>query len=248
MSLRRRSAWVSCLVIVSWLPAARDVAGDEPEGLRISKPVVCTKILGFADIEPLPEATLTADDKLTIYYEPSGYTIERTKDGFRAMFAQDGRIRKKGGRDSLWKKAPMFEYEAKSETPPYRVYMRSDLSIKGLPPVEYEIDLTLHDRLAKGMSAMRTVAFKVVLPKEGGGRRRGEGEEQEAECGSEEIGVKRRVVGRLGPPSAWPISLSILKLPAGPTSFQQAWKIGRLRKDASGQGWHPARVPWGRSP
>lgn len=138
---------------------------DDPPGLRMSKPVACAKVHGFADFEPLPGASLTADDKLTVYYEPSGYTIEKTKDGFRALFSQDGRIRKKGGKDALWQKAPMFEYEAKNSVPPYRVYMRSDFALKGLPPGDYELDLTLHDRLAKATRVMKTVAFKVVPPK-----------------------------------------------------------------------------------
>lgn len=150
-------------VLVALAPAPS--RGDDPPGLRMSKPIVCAKVLGFADVEPLPEATLTADDKLTVYYEPSGYTIEPTKEGYHALFAQDGRLRKKGGKDVLWQKMPMFEYEAKNTAPPYRVYMRTDLSLKGLPPGEYELDLTLHDRLAKGARAMRTVEFRIVRAK-----------------------------------------------------------------------------------
>ncbi|HEY2156311.1 MAG TPA: hypothetical protein VGH33_11825 [Isosphaeraceae bacterium] len=133
----------------------------------MSKPVAVTKIHGFAAFEPLPDATLTADDKLMVYYEPTGYVIERTKDGFRALLAQDGKLRKKGRKEALWQKAPMFEFEAKDATQPYRVYMRTDLAIKGLPPGEYELDLTLHDKLAKGAHAVRTVEFKVVAAKEG---------------------------------------------------------------------------------
>ncbi len=60
----------------------------------------------------------------------------------------------------------MFEYEAKDATQPYRLYMRTDLAIKGLPPGEYELDLTLHDKLAKGSGTTRTVEFKVVPAKE----------------------------------------------------------------------------------
>jgi hypothetical protein len=159
----------------------------------MSKPVVCSKVHGFASFEPLPDASLTADDKLTVYYEPQGYTIERTKDGFRALFAQDGRLRKKGSKDALWQKAPMFEYEAKSESPPYRVFMRSDLAIKGLPPGDYELDLTLHDRLAKdkGAKVTRTVEFKVVLPQ--GEAKDGEGGVKSAEpkAGKRQAGGQR---------------------------------------------------------
>jgi hypothetical protein len=138
---------------------------DAPPGLRMSKPVACAKVHGFASFEPLPGASLTSDEKLTVYYEPSGYAIEKTKDGFRALFSQDGRIRKKGGKDALWQKAPMFEYEAKNSVPPYRIYMRSDFALKGLPPGDYELDLTLHDRLTEGTHVMKTLAFKIVPPR-----------------------------------------------------------------------------------
>jgi hypothetical protein len=151
---------------------------DEPEELAMSKPVAVIKIHGFASFEPLPEATLTADDKLMVYYEPTGYTVERTKDGFRALLAQDGKLRKKGRKEALWQKAPMFEYEAKDATQPYRLYMRTDLAIKGLAPGEYELDLTVHDQLAKGSGTTRTVAFKVVPAKEG----KAPGEEPSAEA------------------------------------------------------------------
>jgi hypothetical protein len=153
--------WVIPAILLA--PTARSLAFDEkPDALTMTKPVLCLKVHGFASFEPLPAATLTADDKMMVYYEPSGYKIERTKDGYRASFAQDGRIRKKGSKDPIWKKEKMIEYEPKSMTPPYRIFMRSDLSIKGLPPGDYELDLVLHDQLAKDASATRTVAFKVV--------------------------------------------------------------------------------------
>jgi hypothetical protein len=161
------------MTIRGWLALAASLAAlhvavgaDEPAGLRMSEPVVVAKIRAFAEFEAVPDATLTPDDKLMVYYEPTGYTIERTKDGFRAVLAQDGRLRKKGRKDAIWQKAPMFEYPAKSATPPYQLYMRTDMSIKALPPGDYELDLTVHDRLAKGMHATRTVEFKVVPTKE----------------------------------------------------------------------------------
>jgi hypothetical protein len=174
---------IACLVALVSVPSR----ADDPPRLAMSKPVVCAKIVGFADVQPLPDATLTADDKLTVYYEPSGYTIEKTKDGFHALFAQDGRLRKKGGKDALWQKSPMFEYDAKNKVPPYQIYMRTDLSLKGLPPGDYELDLTLHDRLAKGTKVLRTVGFKVVPAKEAsadgekGAKGKSQGEKQRAE-------------------------------------------------------------------
>ncbi len=183
---------LALLVSVFPIPSPPTVSADDPPELTMSKPIVCAKILGFANVEPLPDASLTADDKLTVYYEPSGYKIEQTRDGYHAVFAQDGRLRKKGGKDALWQKAPMFEYEAKAVTAPERVYMRSDLSIKGLPPGEYELDLTLHDRLAKGGRVMKTVGFKVVPDKgeEGGGAPKADGKKRKAGEGAKGAGVK----------------------------------------------------------
>jgi hypothetical protein len=153
--------WILPAILLA-LAARTHADDDKPDGLNMTKPVLCLKVHGFASFEPLPDATLTADDKMMVYYEPSGYKIEKTKDGYRASFAQDGRIRKKGSKDAIWKKEKMIEYEPKSMTPPYRIFMRSDLSIKGLPPGDYELDLVLHDQLAKDASTTRTVAFKVV--------------------------------------------------------------------------------------
>ncbi len=155
----------ACLLILASLVVS-PARSDEPEGLAMSKPVAVTKIHGYASFEPLPDATLTADDKLMVYYEPTGYVIEKTKDGFRALLAQDGKLRKKGRKEALWQKTPMFEFEAKDATQPYRLYMRTDLAIKGLAPGEYELDLTVHDKLAKGSGTTRTVEFKVVPARE----------------------------------------------------------------------------------
>jgi hypothetical protein len=152
-----RSRWI-LLSLVGLLGA------DEPASLRMSRPVVVAKIHGFASFEPLPGATLTADDKLMVYYEPSGHTIEPTKDGYRALLTQDGRLRRKGSKDILWQKDEMVRFEPKASMPPLQLFIRTDMAIKGLPPGDYELDLILHDCLAKPRPThtTRTVAFKVV--------------------------------------------------------------------------------------
>jgi hypothetical protein len=140
-------------------------AGKEAEEkpvLRMTKPVVCRKVHGFANFEPIDDPKFTVDDKVTIYYEPGGYTIEPTKTGFRALLIQDGRLRKKGSKDAVWKKDKMFEYEAVSKNRPYQVYLKTDLGLKGLAPGDYELDMTLRDGLAKDVSLMKTVGFTVV--------------------------------------------------------------------------------------
>jgi hypothetical protein len=130
---------------------------------RITKPIIVTKVTGYKDFEASTDNRLTPDDKLTIYYEPTNHIIEKTKDGYRALFAQDGRLRKKGGKTAVWQKEKMFTYEAKNKIPPREIYLKTDMSLKSLPPGEYELDLTLHDGLAKPPAlVMGTVAFEVI--------------------------------------------------------------------------------------
>ncbi len=137
------------------------------EPLGMSQPVACVKIHGFANFEALPDSKLTPDDKLMIYYEPNGHTIERTKTGFRALLSEDGRLRKKGSKDAIWKKEKMFVYEAANTFPPYQIYLKTDVSLKGLPPGDYEIDLTLHDDLAKPDATItKSVGFTIYRPEE----------------------------------------------------------------------------------
>jgi hypothetical protein len=164
---RRQCLAVSAITVFLTLacdPIALGQATDD-ETLRMSKPVLCRKVHGFASFEEWQGATLTADDKLMIYSEPSGHKIEQTREGYRAHLVEDGRIRRKGEKATLWKKENMLEYEAKSKFPPYRIYFRTDVAIKGLPPGDYEIDLTLRDRLSKDdAKVVRTLPFTVVAP------------------------------------------------------------------------------------
>jgi hypothetical protein len=155
-------AVISCAAVAS-------SRGDEPaERLGMTRPVVCRDVHGYADYDERPGAALTADEKLTIYYEPTGQVYEKLAKGYRNVLSQDGRLRKKGSKEVIWKKEPMFEYEAKFEVAPFRLYMRSDVNIKGLPAGDYEFDVTLRDKLSKEKDAKvtRTVEFKVVPPKE----------------------------------------------------------------------------------
>lgn len=163
MSLNR-ARLIACALVAIGFVGAEPTPGES--GLTMSRGVVCGKIHGFAKIEPLPEPKLTPDDKLTIYYEPSGFKTEEAGDGYRAMLVQDGKIRKKGRKEPIWSKEKMFEYEAKSETPPKFIYMRVDVMIKGLTPGDYEFDFVLHDGLAKAARpATQSVSFTVVAAK-----------------------------------------------------------------------------------
>ncbi len=44
---------------------------DEKEPLGMTPAVACKAIEGYEDFEPLPDATLTSDEKLLVYYGPT---------------------------------------------------------------------------------------------------------------------------------------------------------------------------------
>lgn len=134
-------------------------------GLRIVDPVVCKSIEGYEEYEPLPEAAQTSDEKLLVYYRPRGYKIVRRGEEYVAHLAQDGQVRPLGRKKVLLRKANLLDYEAKSGAPPDEIYLRNTFSLKGLPPGEYEYDITLKDLNAEGVIAKESVKFRIVAAK-----------------------------------------------------------------------------------
>jgi hypothetical protein len=134
------------------------------ETLGMSKAVACRSIDGYEDYEPLPEASLTSDEKLLIYYRPLHFRVERAGHRYQAHLTQDGRLRRKGQKAVLSSKDKMLDYGPRSERPFDRLYLRSMVSLKGLKPGEYEFEIILHDRLSNGPPATQTLPFRVVPP------------------------------------------------------------------------------------
>ena len=161
------SAAVYTMLLLATTPCLAQDKKSDKEPLRMTTPVACSKIYGFGSYEALRKPRLTVDDKLVIYYETTGHTIEKTKDGYRSLLSEDGQVRKKGTKDLIWKKEKMFVYEAVNKYPPYQVYLKTDVSLKGLPEGDYEIDLTLKDELTKPAgSVTKSVGFSIYRPEE----------------------------------------------------------------------------------
>lgn len=139
------------------------------EGLTMSRAVACRSITGFENFEILPFATLTADEKLLIYYRPLRYQVARLGNLNHIHLTQDGQIRRRGEKSVLVRKEKLLDYEFKDDAPVGQVYLRNTISLKGLKPGEYEFDIILHDKLTKSNVARQTLLFRVVaadLPKE----------------------------------------------------------------------------------
>jgi hypothetical protein len=163
---------MAILLMLGWcsLGASQEPSKDKPT-LDMSKPVACQRIDGYEKYELLPDASLTSEDKLQVYYRPLGYkveTVEKPKPGyrFRAKFSQDGRIRKKGEKTVLMKKDKILEYEANFDDPTQRIYLINNVGLKGLAPGEYEYDLILRDEQSEGSTVTQSIAFTILpVPK-----------------------------------------------------------------------------------
>ena len=166
----RIAACVLAALLWSCTPGT-NVRGDEPRPrtftLDMAKAVVCQKVEGYERFTPLPDSSLTSEDKLQVYYRPLGFkveAIEKPRPGFRyrAKFSQDGQIRRKGEKAVLMKKDRIVEYEPTFDSPTQLLYMNNKIGLKGLPPGEYEYDIILRDALDEGATARQSVAFKIV--------------------------------------------------------------------------------------
>ena len=139
--------------------------------LEMSKAVICKKVEGYEKFVPMPDAAVTSEDKLLVYYRPLNFKVEpveKPKPGhrYRAKFSQDGRVRRKGEKTVLMKKDLILEYEPFFETPSERIYLVNTVGLKGLPPGDYEYDIVLRDALDEGSSTTQTVAFTIIpIPK-----------------------------------------------------------------------------------
>lgn len=152
-------------LFVAGLGAADGTNGDKPT-FEMSKAVVCKRIVGYEDYVELPDASLTSEDKLNVYFRPLNYRVEPVEKPsagrrFKARFREDCRIRRKGEKTPLQKKDKLLEYDPVFELRGERLYLVNNISLKTLTPGEYELDIVLHDVLEEGVTATQTVAFKV---------------------------------------------------------------------------------------
>jgi hypothetical protein len=135
---------------------------DRKTALRMTAGIVCRSIDGYEDYSILPKAAQTSDEKLLVYFRPLGYQTERDADGYHVHLVPDFQIRKRGQKDVLLQKLKMYEYKLKNAYPPRLLYMKNSISLKGLPPGEYDLTMILHDEIAKGPPAKQVIRFRVI--------------------------------------------------------------------------------------
>jgi hypothetical protein len=149
--------------------------GDEDaetgQKLKMTKAVACLSIDGYEQYEVLPKASLTSDEKLLVYYRPLNYKVTNQGAEYLVHFTQDGQIRRAGEKTVLRRKKNLLDYEAKTRETPGPVFLRNSVSLKGLPPGEYEFDIILRDEISHGPAVTQSLKFRVIpalQPKEAG--------------------------------------------------------------------------------
>ncbi len=164
MTHTRPPGWAvhALIFAVGFIAIGGEGTSDEQETFSMSPAVACRAIEGYEDFELLPDAALTCDEKLLVYYCPTGFQSEPVGDKFRAHFVQDARIRRRGERTVLRSKKKLLDFEVKSDFPPVLVYLRNSISLKGLKPGQYELDIILHDKVGGGAPANQVLTFRVV--------------------------------------------------------------------------------------
>src|SRR4051812_27744918 len=106
-SWRSKSPMLLLVLVLPWraTPGRGDGAPEAGEGLRMTPAVACKAIDGYEAYDPLPDAALTSDEKLLVYYRPLGYRVERAGPLYTSHLTQDGRIRRRGSQAVLLRKA-----------------------------------------------------------------------------------------------------------------------------------------------
>ena len=79
-----------------------------------------------------------------------GYQTELVDGQYQAHLVPDFQIRKRGEKAILRQKQKMYEYKPRTAQPPRFIYMKNVISLKGLPPGDYDLTIILHDEIAKG--------------------------------------------------------------------------------------------------
>jgi hypothetical protein len=144
-------------------PPERSEGRNEQVALTMTPAVACLAIDGQGQYEPLPEAALTSEEKLLVYYRPLNFHVEHTGSTYHVHLVQDGQVRPRGSRRALQTKPRMIDEEWKGKEPPGSPYIRSLVSLKGFTPGEYEFEITLHDLLAPGRpTARQTLPFTII--------------------------------------------------------------------------------------
>jgi hypothetical protein len=158
------------------------------ERLTMTPAVACASISAYKQYEPLPEAAVTKDEKLLVYYEPLNFATKKVEGKFQGHLVQDVRVRRRGRKEVLWSRDKLFEYKPEGPQPNLLANLTTKLSFKDLTPGEYDLDIILHDMVAGDPPAQQVLRFQIkpspppAPPKDDKEKPAKDEEEEEAEA------------------------------------------------------------------
>ena len=155
----------SCILIL--LLVGPDELQPTKTGLTIPLAVVCETISGYEDYVPREEPVVSRGEKLRVYAQVDGATIQETPKGFRVSLVQDAFVRKVGSEGKpLLTKLKIVNFDQTRSDYPGGVYLENTIETKGLPPGHYQLEMTLRDRLGgkPEPEVTKIVEFRVVPP------------------------------------------------------------------------------------
>ncbi len=173
--MARRDRWIGSrhlvLAAAVWVAAGAALppppgGGDRDEGddgsFGFSAPVACKEVRGYEDYDTLPDAALTRDEKLIVYFIPRHFKSEPKGKKYRVHFTQDGRVRRRGQKAVIWSLPKALEYKDEFDGPPQSVFLTNKLALKALPPGDYDYEIILRDAVGHSTAATRTLPFTIL--------------------------------------------------------------------------------------
>ena len=145
-------------------PARKAKADPAEYRFGMTRAILCESVKGYEDYVERPDARLTADEKLLIYYRPRHFASERDGEEYRAHLVQDARIRRRGEKATLQAKDKLVDFAPKGPKPPENKYITNWISVSDLMPGDYDLDIILHDAIAgsKSPPATQTLRFTII--------------------------------------------------------------------------------------
>jgi hypothetical protein len=136
---------------------------DQDDGsFGLTAPIACKDVRGYEDYETLPDAALTRDDKLIVYFLPRHFKAARKGKKYEVHFTQEGRIRRRGQKAVIWALPKSLEFRTDSDTPPRLIFLTNRLALKDLKPGDYDYEIVLHDAVSGATAAPRILPFTIL--------------------------------------------------------------------------------------
>jgi hypothetical protein len=110
---------------------------------------------GYGMYTPRPNNVYKQGEKILLYLQPAGYTIDEEGSTFRYGFTADFVLL---GADEkvLGGKKNFSQWNFASREPNFEIMINMTYTLTGLPPGNYTIESTLHDKRGEGSVSIKT--------------------------------------------------------------------------------------------